>query len=50
MRLAEHKACLVEKRNACKISTGKPEVKKSLGIPNRKWRVNNKMNVKEIFS
>jgi hypothetical protein len=35
MRLAEHKAYLVEKRSVRKMSTGKPEVTKSLGIPRR---------------
>jgi hypothetical protein len=50
MRLTEHKTCLVEKRNAYKSPTGKPERKKSLGIPRLKWMLNNKMNLKDVLS
>jgi hypothetical protein len=32
-RLAEHVACLREKRNACRILVGKPEGKRPLGRP-----------------
>jgi hypothetical protein len=36
-----------EKRNACRILAGKPEGKRPLGRPRRRW-VNIKMDLKEI--
>jgi hypothetical protein len=37
-----------EKRNAYRILVGKPEVKRPLGTPRRKWVNNIKMYVREI--
>jgi hypothetical protein len=37
-----------EKRNAYRILVGKPEGKKSLGRPRRRWVDNIKKNLKEI--
>jgi hypothetical protein len=36
-----------EVRNAYKISVGKPERKRSLGMPSRSWNDNIKMNLRE---
>jgi hypothetical protein len=38
----------VEKRKACRILVGKPEGKRSLGGPRRRWLDNNKTNLIEI--
>jgi hypothetical protein len=37
-----------EKRNACRILVGKPEGKRSLGRPRRRWVDNIKMYLREI--
>jgi hypothetical protein len=37
-----------EKRNACRILVGKPEGKRQLGRPRRRWLDNIKMDVREI--
>jgi hypothetical protein len=37
-----------EKRNAYRILVGKPEGKRSLGRPRRKWEDNIKMDLREI--
>jgi hypothetical protein len=37
-----------EKRNACRISVGKPEGKRPLGSPRRRWVDNIKMDVTEL--
>jgi hypothetical protein len=36
------------KRNACKILVGKPEGKRPLGRPRRRWVNNIKMDLREI--
>jgi hypothetical protein len=38
----------LEKRNACRILVGKPEEKRPLGRPRRRWVDNIKMNLREI--
>jgi hypothetical protein len=48
MRWAGHVARIGEKRNAYRISVGKPEGKRPLGRPRRKWADNIKMDVREI--
>jgi hypothetical protein len=48
VRWAGHVARIVEKRNAYRILLGKPEVKRSLGIPRRRWVDNIKMDLREI--
>jgi hypothetical protein len=35
--LAEHVARMGEKRNACRLLVGKPEEKRLLGRPKRRW-------------
>jgi hypothetical protein len=42
-RWVEHVACMGEKRNAYTILVGKPERKRSLGTPRRRWQDNFKM-------
>jgi hypothetical protein len=37
-----------EKRNACRILVGKPEGKRPLGRPRRRWMDNIKINLREI--
>jgi hypothetical protein len=37
-----------EKRNACRILVGKPEGKRTLGRPRRRWVNNIKMDPREI--
>jgi hypothetical protein len=37
-----------EKRNACRILVGKPEAKRTLGRPRRRWVNNIKMDLREI--
>jgi hypothetical protein len=48
MRLAGHVARMGEKRNAYRILVGKPEGKRPLGRPRRRWADNIKMDVREI--
>jgi hypothetical protein len=48
MRWAGHVARMGEKRNAYRISVGKPEGKKPLGRPRRRWVDNIKMDLREI--
>jgi hypothetical protein len=47
MRLAGHVARMGEKRNTYSILVGKPEGKRSLGRPRRRWVDNIKMNLTE---
>jgi hypothetical protein len=47
MRWAGHVARL-EKRDACRILVGKPEGKRPLGIPRRRWVDNMKIDLREI--
>jgi hypothetical protein len=48
MRWAGHVARMGEKRNACRILMGKPEGKRPLGRPRRRWVGNIKLNLREI--
>jgi hypothetical protein len=48
MRWAGHVARMSEKRNAYRILMGKPEGKRPLGRPRRRWVDNIKMDVREI--
>jgi hypothetical protein len=47
-RWAWHVALMGEKTNACRILMGKPEGKRPLGIPRRRWVNNIKMDLIEI--
>jgi hypothetical protein len=48
MRWAGHVARMGEKRNACRILVGKPEEKRALGRPRRRWVDNTKVDLREI--
>jgi hypothetical protein len=48
MRWAGHVAGMGEKRNAYRILVGKPEIKRSLGRPRRRWVNNIKIDLREI--
>jgi hypothetical protein len=48
MRWAGHVARMGEKRNACRILVEKPQVKRPLGRPRRRWVDNIKMDLREI--
>jgi hypothetical protein len=48
MRWAGHVARMGEKRNAYRLLVGKPEGKRSLGRPRRRWVDNIKMDLLEI--
>jgi hypothetical protein len=48
MRWAGHLARMGEKRNAYRILMGKPEGKKPLGRPRRRWGGSIKMDLREI--
>jgi hypothetical protein len=48
MRWTGHVARLGEKRNAYRILVGKPEGKRSLGRPRRRWVDNITMDLREI--
>jgi hypothetical protein len=48
MRWAGHVARIGEKRNAYRILVGKPEGKRQLGRPRRRWVNNVKMDLREI--
>jgi hypothetical protein len=48
MRWAGHVARMGETRNAYRILVGKPEGKRSLGRPRRRWVDNIKIDLREI--
>jgi hypothetical protein len=48
MKWAGHVARMGEKRNAYRILVGKPEGKRPLGRPRRRWEDNIKMGRREI--
>jgi hypothetical protein len=48
MRWAGHVARMGEKRNVCRLLVGKPERKRPLGRPRRRWMDNIKMDLLEI--
>jgi hypothetical protein len=48
MRWEGHVAQMREKRNSYGILVGKPEEKRPLGRPRRRWEHNNRMDLREI--
>jgi hypothetical protein len=48
MRWVEHVACVGKRRGAYKILVGKPEGKRPLGRPKRRWEDDIKMDLKEV--
>jgi hypothetical protein len=48
MRWEEHVERMGEKRNACRLWMGKPEGKRPLGRPRRRWVDNIRMDLVEV--
>jgi hypothetical protein len=48
MRSAWHAACMGEERNLHKVLVGKPEGKRPLGRPRRRWEDGIRMDLREI--
>ena len=48
IRWAEHVACLGEGRGVQRVLVGKPERKRPLGRPRRRWEDNIKMDLQEV--
>jgi hypothetical protein len=48
MRWAGHVARMREKRNSYRLLVGKPEGKRSLGKPRRRWMDNIRMDLREV--
>jgi hypothetical protein len=48
MRWAGHVARIGEKRNAYRLLVGKPEGKRTLGRPRRRWADNIRMDLGEV--
>jgi hypothetical protein len=46
MRSAGHVACIGEGRSVYKVLVGRPEGKRPLGIPGRRWEDNIKMDLR----
>ena len=48
LRRAGHVARMKQFRNACRVLMGKPESKRHLGRPRRRWEDNIKMDLREV--
>jgi len=48
MRWAGHVACMGDRRGGCRVLVGKPEGKRQLGRPRRRWEDNIKMDLREV--
>jgi hypothetical protein len=48
MRWAGHVACMGEDRGVHRVLVGKPEGKRPLGSPRRRWEDNIKMDLQEV--
>ena len=48
MRWAGHVACMWERRGVYRVLVGKPEGKRPLGRPRRRWEDNIKMDLEEV--
>jgi len=48
MRWAGHVASMGERRGVCRVWVGKPEGKKGIGRPRRRWEDNIKMDLQEV--
>jgi len=47
-RWVGHVACMGEKRGVYRVLVGKPEGKRPLGRPRRRWKDNIKMDLQEV--
>jgi hypothetical protein len=45
LRWAGHVACMGERRGVYRVLVGKPEVKRALGRPRRRWEDNSEMDL-----
>ena len=50
LRWAGYVACMEQSRNASRVLMGKPEGKRSLGRPRRRWEEIIKMDMREVGS
>ena len=48
LRWTGHVACIEQFRNAYRVLVGKPESKRPLGRPRRRWEDNIKMDLREV--
>jgi hypothetical protein len=48
MRWTGHAACMGERRGTYRISVGRPEGRRTLGSPRRRWEDNIKMDLQEV--
>jgi hypothetical protein len=48
IRWAGHVACMRERRSVHRVLVGRPEGKRPLGRPRRKWECNIKMDLRDI--
>ena len=48
MKCAGHLARMGERRGVCGVSVGKPEGKRPLGRPRRRWEDNIKVDIQEV--
>jgi hypothetical protein len=48
LRWAGHVACMGERRGAYSVLMGKPEGRRPLGRPRRRWDDNIKMDLREV--
>ena len=48
MRWAGHVACISEERGVYRVLVGKPEGKRALGRPRRRWVDNIRMDLQEV--
>ena len=48
MRRAGHVACMCEERGVYRVLVGKPEGRRPLGRPRRRWMDNIKMDLQEV--
>jgi len=48
VRWAGHEACMGERRDIYRVLVGKPEGKRPLGRPRRRWENNIKIDLQEV--
>jgi hypothetical protein len=48
MRWAEHVECMEDRRGAYGVLVGRHEIKRSLGIPRRRWEDKIEMDLQEV--
>jgi len=48
MKLADHAACMGERKGVYRVLVEKPEGKRPLGRPGHRWEVNMKMGLQKV--